>query len=316
MFHVSTPQSKASGFFTICELIYHATVRDIRKSHRNAVVGLVLNMLQAAIFVLAFFLMFYVLGMRGNAIRGDFLLYIMSGIFLYLTHVKAMSSIVMAEGPASPMMLHAPMNTVISICAAALSALYTQVFSIVVILIVYHIGFTPITIDNPAGAMGMLLLSWISGVAVGIIFLAIKPWAPEFVGIATGIYSRANMIASGKMFVANTLPAYMVSVFDWNPLFHAIDQALDCKDGIFGVGHGLPLGGLTYKTFFVGEGDDGRGGPGTFGVFDDAGLGAIHDGNARVRGSQVDTNNFSHVFKSLYFRRFERREPVSALAPV
>ena len=225
MFHVSAPQSKTGSLFTICELIFYATVRDIRKSHRNAVVGLLLNMLQAAIFVLAFFLMFYVLGMRGNSIRGDFLLYIMSGIFLYLTHVKAMSSIVMAEGPASPMMLHAPMNTVISICAAALSALYTQVLSIFVILTVYHIGFTPITIDNPAGAMGMLLLSWISGVAVGIIFLAIKPWAPEFVGIATGIYSRANMIASGKMFVANTLPAYMVSVFDWNPLFHAIDQA-------------------------------------------------------------------------------------------
>ena len=225
MFHVSAPQSKTSSFFTICELIFYATVRDIRKSHRNAVVGLLLNMLQAAIFVLAFFLLFQVLGMRKNAIRGDFLLYIMSGIFLYLTHIKAMSSIVMAEGPASPMMLHAPMNTVISICGAALSALYTQVLSIFVILLIYHIAFTPITIDHPAGAMSMLLLAWISGVAVGIIFLSIKPWAPEFVGIASGIYGRANMIASGKMFVANTLPAYMVSVFDWNPLFHAIDQA-------------------------------------------------------------------------------------------
>jgi ABC-type polysaccharide/polyol phosphate export permease len=32
------------------------------------------------------------------------------------------------------------------------------------------------------------------------------------------------MIASGKMFVANTLPAYMLAMFDWNPLFHCIDQ--------------------------------------------------------------------------------------------
>ena len=38
------------------------------------------------------------------------------------------------------------------------------------------------------------------------------------------MYARINMIASGKMFVANSLPAYMLAIFDWNPLFHTIDQ--------------------------------------------------------------------------------------------
>lgn len=33
------------------------------------------------------------------------------------------------------------------------------------------------------------------------------------------------MIASGKMFVANTLPPSILVTFDWNPLFHTIDQA-------------------------------------------------------------------------------------------
>ena len=33
------------------------------------------------------------------------------------------------------------------------------------------------------------------------------------------------MIASGKMFVANTLPPSILVMFDWNPLFHTIDQA-------------------------------------------------------------------------------------------
>ena len=37
-------------------------------------------------------------------------------------------------------------------------------------------------------------------------------------------YQRANMIASGKMFVVNTLPTFMMNMFDWNPLFHIIDQ--------------------------------------------------------------------------------------------
>ena len=38
------------------------------------------------------------------------------------------------------------------------------------------------------------------------------------------IYMRANMIASGKMFVANNMPTYMLDMFNWNPLFHTIDQ--------------------------------------------------------------------------------------------
>lgn len=33
------------------------------------------------------------------------------------------------------------------------------------------------------------------------------------------------MIASGKMFVANNISEKMRDMFDWNPLFHTIDQA-------------------------------------------------------------------------------------------
>ena len=32
------------------------------------------------------------------------------------------------------------------------------------------------------------------------------------------------MIASGKMFVANMMPGFLLRAFDWNPLFHLIDQ--------------------------------------------------------------------------------------------
>ena len=92
------------------------------------------------------------------------------------------------------------------------------------ILFVYHVAFTPVVIEDPVGAFGMLLLAWFTGVAVGMVFLALKPWLPELVGVLTMLYMRANMIASGKMFVANSLPGSMLVLFDWNPLFHAIDQ--------------------------------------------------------------------------------------------
>lgn len=224
MFQAPVKRTRARTAFGLLEVMYHSIVRDVRKSHRNAVIGLLLNMLQAVIFVITFYAMFAILGIRGAALRGDFLLYIMSGIFLFLTHTKTMAAVVGAEGPSSPMMQHAPMNTAISITAAAVSSLYLQVLSLVVILFIYHVGFKPVHIEDPIGAFGMLLLAWFSGVGVGMVFLALKPWLPDLVGLMTSLYSRANMIASGKMFVANSLPSSMLVMFDWNPLFHSIDQ--------------------------------------------------------------------------------------------
>ena len=85
--------------------------------------------------------------------------------------------------------------------------------------------FSPFIIDNPIGTFLMFLLAWFTGCAVGLLMFAIKPWAPTIATILKTLYQRANMIASGKMFVANTLPSFMLAIFDWNPLFHTIDQA-------------------------------------------------------------------------------------------
>ncbi|PSL18015.1 ABC transporter permease [Shimia abyssi] len=225
MFQQSVPRTNFESAINIAELIYHSIVRNIRKSHGNAVLSILVNMLQAFIFVIAFYVMFTVLGLRGAALRGDFLLYLMSGIYLFLTHTKTLSAVVGSEGPSSPMMKHAPMNTIISIASAALGTLYIQVLSLFTILFIYHAAFKPITIEQPIAAFSMLLLAWLAGIGVGTVFLAIKPWFPTFVSIASTVYQRANMIASGKMFVANTLPSFMLAMFDWNPLFHCIDQA-------------------------------------------------------------------------------------------
>ncbi|MCO6384245.1 ABC transporter permease [Oceanicola sp. 502str15] len=225
MFDKQTPRTPYGSALAMVELIYHATVREVRKAHGNAVWGLVMNMLQTVILVGIFYFMFTILGLKKNAVRGDFVLYIMSGIFMFMTHIKAMGSVVGSEGPASAMMKHAPMNTLVAICSAALASLYTQLLSASMVLFIYHVAINPIEFYDPTGTVAMFLLAWFSGVSVGMLFLSAKPWAPDAVSIISSIYSRANMIASGKMFLANSLPAYMLPFFDWNPLFHTIDQA-------------------------------------------------------------------------------------------
>ena len=219
------PKSGFGSALSIAELVYHSVVRNVRKQHNNAFIAIAMNMLQTVMFVVAFYVMFSILGMRGSAVRGDFLVYLMSGIFLYLTHVKALGAVAGSEGPASPMMQHAPMNTIIAIASAAVGSLYIQVLSLFVILFIYHVAVTPISIDQPFAAFGMMLTAWFTGCALGLVMLAIKPWFPSFVTIFSTVYQRANMIASGKMFLANSLPGYMLAMFDWNPLFHSIDQA-------------------------------------------------------------------------------------------
>lgn len=219
------PTGGFSSAIAIAELIYHSIVRSVRKQHNNAFLALAVNMLQVAIFVGVFYLMFSILGLRGAAIRGDFLVYIMTGIFLFMTHTKTLTAVLGSEGPTSAMMQHAPMNTIISIMAAALGALYVQIASLFIILYGYHVIVIPVEIDDPASAFAMLMIAWISGVALGLALLALKPWFPTGVSVMSTLYMRANMIASGKMFVANSLPSFMLAMFDWNPLFHLIDQA-------------------------------------------------------------------------------------------
>ncbi len=224
MFSSHQNTSLLYGAFRLLDLIYHNTVRSVRKGHRDAVFAILANIIQTLVMVGAFYLFIDIMGMRALAIRGDFLLYVMSGIFVFMVNIKAMGSVASAEGPTSAMMQHLPMNTTISIWAAALSALYTQLMAMFVILFGYHLIWKPLEIEDPIGAFAMIMLAWFNGCAIGMVLLALKPWFPRATSTAQQIYSRFNMFASGKMFVANTLPAYLVAFFSWNPLFHIIDQ--------------------------------------------------------------------------------------------
>ncbi|WP_136646030.1 ABC transporter permease [Tabrizicola sp. YIM 78059] len=225
MFRYHSARKTALGkAFETAELIYHAAVRELRKSNGNAVLGLVIQIVQSLILVLTMYFLFSVLGLRRIAVRGDFMLYVMSGVFLFMTHIKAIGAVAGADGPTSAMMMHAPMNPIISIGGAALASLYQQVLAATVIIFFYHSVITPITIEDPVGVLGAFLLAWFSGVGLGMVFLSARPWQPEAMSIIIPLYQRLNMIASGKMMLANNTKPDMRAIFDWNPLFHTIDQ--------------------------------------------------------------------------------------------
>lgn len=246
MFKVRKTTSGFQKTIAFLELLYHSIVRSVRKSGgTNALMGLLGSMMQTVIFVLAFYFMFQLLGMRGAALRGDFLLYIMSGIFVFMVHTQVVASVSGADGPTAAMMKHAPMNTMLAIGAAALGSLYTQILTLALLLLVYHLAINPVEIYQPAPAFGVVLLGWLTGVGVGMVFLALTPWAPGAVKIISQVYQRVNMFASGKMFVANTMPSFMIAMFDWNPLFHCIDQGR----GFIFINYNPHNSSLTYPLY-------------------------------------------------------------------
>ena len=167
MLELSGRPGRRRGILPILDLIYHSTVRNIRKTHRNAIVGLFLDIAQTLVFIAVFFVLFSLLGARGAAIRGDFMLYLMSGIFLFLLHTKTVGAVVQAEGPTSTMMQHAPLNTMITISAAALGTLYLQLLTLFVILFFYHVLVTPITIMTRSAPWGWCCFAWFSGIGWG-----------------------------------------------------------------------------------------------------------------------------------------------------
>ena len=38
------------------------------------------------------------------------------------------------------------------------------------------------------------------------------------------VFTRVMFVTSGKFFVANAVPGWVRFYFDWNPLFHLVDQ--------------------------------------------------------------------------------------------
>ena len=230
MYKFKRNQTLLGGAFTTAELIFHAIVRSVRSQHSNAVLAVIVNIIQVLVLVAVFYTIMSFLGPRIALIRGEFILYLLSGVFLFLTHIKSVSAVAGVSTGNNPMMLHSPMNMMVMLLAAACASLYTQLLTIIILLFLYSVVVSPIEIQDPGGAFGMLVLAWFSGCAVGVVFMALKPWFPGTVTIINNTYRRMNMIFSGKMVLGNALGGATLAMFAWNPLFHLIDQ---CRGFVF-----------------------------------------------------------------------------------
>ena len=110
MFKYQRNQSLPGGAFTSVELIFHAVVRNIRSRHSNAIMAIMITILQVVVVATAFYFILTFMGTHVAKIRGEFVPYLLSGVFLFITHIKSVGAISGVGTGNTPMMLHSPMT--------------------------------------------------------------------------------------------------------------------------------------------------------------------------------------------------------------
>ncbi len=126
--------------------------------------------------------MITILGMKALIVRGSFILFLISGIFLYMTHIKAVGKIAGSGDATNTMLKHAPVSTLLLILSAAFSALYIQFLSMGVILLIAHVLIEPVAFFDIKGFIKCFFVAWGSGAAIGLVFLSLNNYRLSSVG--------------------------------------------------------------------------------------------------------------------------------------
>jgi len=224
MAYTSREKSMFMGVLIFFELIFHSVVREVRTQSGSAIFGIFKEVANMGMFMLMFFLIYTFMG-RSFAIRGDFMMFLLTGVGLMVIHMRAIGSVRSASNATSAIMQHAPMTVILSIISNAFAGLYLQCVAAIIIFLVLWVFGMDTSVQDPKGLLLPVFFAWASGISVGLVFMMISPLAPAAMKTFTQLYMRAQMITSGKFIPAGYLPASLIGYFDWNPLFHCIDQA-------------------------------------------------------------------------------------------
>ena len=205
-------------------LLYIFTAQEARGTSGNFILTIVLRVLTMATLMAGFYLLMSVTGLRNMGGRTDRLLFIMIGIFLFLIHIRTFMLSKGGLDPNSGMNVHPPVTPLLELFSAALGQLYINLISIFIIGLAIHVFWMPLEVDDPVSLFIAVFWTWLSGIAIGAVFSGLGAFIPVFNMIGQMMIRRVNMLFSGKMFAANTLPPSLIPFFIWNPLFHTIDQ--------------------------------------------------------------------------------------------
>ncbi|MEL6426360.1 MAG: hypothetical protein AAFQ33_13005, partial [Pseudomonadota bacterium] len=153
------------------DVLYISIVREFRSATGGAMLAFLMAIAQPMLLFAVFWIAYTILG-RTGLIRGDFLLFMMTGIFLFIVHIKAVQVMKKSGGGLSGMIFYAKTSAMLGILASAIHALYLNILAITVIMGTAYLLRGYLEVYDPAGLIGPFFFAWTSGLAVGVLFQA------------------------------------------------------------------------------------------------------------------------------------------------
>jgi ABC-type polysaccharide/polyol phosphate export permease len=200
------------------------TIRQVRSQTARSSLGFVTGFLEIFAYALIFYVAIELIGRRTMTLRGDVVTFLLTGIILFLLHKATVSAVQTAVTSNSQLLFHRPANTAMLIWSAALSQLYQTSVTVAVCLFANYVVFGVYEVQRPLGFVSMLLLAWLLGVGVGMVFAYLR-YHISWIGLFSRAYSRLLFWTSGLFFAANQVPSSYLPYLDWNPVFHILDQS-------------------------------------------------------------------------------------------
>lgn len=237
-------QGPLTQAYAFGSLVYSLVVRDLRTEHKNAALGILFSVAQPVFMGLFFYGFMYLIGSRGGQIRGDGLTYVVIGFVMFFTHIRTVSAVSMALR--ADMMNHQRLSPFLLICVKAISSFYKNVFALLIMLVLNYLLRDVYEMDDPLLFISAVFWCWMGGVAAGTIFLALGRYF-SWGNLVNTTYIRIMFFTSGKFFVANKLSGDLRPFFDWNPLFHLMDQG---RDAIF-INYTARTTNMTYPILII-----------------------------------------------------------------
>ena len=202
-------------------LVYSLVVRDLRSEHKNAALGILISVAQPLLMGLLFYGFMMMMGGGFSQIRGDALTFVIIGFIIFFTHIRTVSAVSMALR--QDMMNHSRLSPFLMISVKAISSFYKNLFALLIMLVLNYLLRDVWEMHDPLLFVSVMFWCWTGGVAAGTVFLALNRYL-SWGSILHTTYIRIMFFTSGKFFVANNMPGDLRPYFDWNPLFHLLDQ--------------------------------------------------------------------------------------------
>lgn len=217
------------GFMTalvaFMTLVYSLVVRDLRTEHKNAALGILIQIGQPLVAGLIFYFFITLVGGKGSGqVRGDYMTFVLLGFIIFFMHIRTV--MVVSNALREDMLYHQRLSPFLLVSVKALSSAYKMVLALLALLLMNYLLRDVYEMHDPLHFMHVMFWCWLGGVAVGILFMAAiryLTWGP----LLMTAYVRVMFFTSGKFFVANGMPGFMRPYMDWNPLFHLLDQGRD-----------------------------------------------------------------------------------------